>query len=50
MIKTHVETDPKYNPVKNEVISDGVFHLFNSKDILSKSNLNTLSFKVFNDV
>ena len=34
MIKIHVETDPKYNPVKNEVISDGVFHLFNSKDII----------------
>jgi len=26
-------TDPKYKPVNNKVISDVVFHLFNSKDI-----------------
>ena len=26
-------TDPKYKPVNNKVISDIVFHLFNSKDI-----------------
>ena len=26
-------TDPKYKPVDNKVISDTVFHLFNSKDI-----------------
>ena len=28
-----METDPKYNPVNNKVISEGVLHFFNSKDI-----------------
>ena len=33
MIKTYTETDPKYNPVNNKVISDIVRNLFNSKNI-----------------
>ena len=33
MIKTNMETDPKYNTVNNKIISDLVLHLFNSKDI-----------------
>ena len=40
-----------YYIVFDGMISSSRFeNLFNSKDILSKSNLNTLSFKVFNDV
>jgi probable rRNA maturation factor len=38
MIKIHVETDPKYKPLKSKVILDGVLHLFNSKDII-KANI-----------
>ena len=33
MIKTNMETDPKYNPVDNKSISVGVSHLFKSKNI-----------------
>ena len=33
MIKTNMETDPKYNTLNNKVISDGVLYLFNSNDI-----------------
>ena len=33
MIKSNMVTDPKFKPVNNKVISDIVFHLFNSKDI-----------------
>ena len=42
MIKTHVETDPKYKPLKSKVILDGVLHLFNSKDII-KANISFIS-------
>ena len=38
MIKTHVETDPKYDPVNNEVIENGVTRLFKSKHI-NEANL-----------
>ena len=33
MIKSKMVTDPKYKPLNNKVISDGVLHLFNSKNI-----------------
>ena len=33
MIKSNMVTDPKYKPLNNKVISDGVLHLFKSKNI-----------------
>ena len=33
MIKTNMETDPKYKPLNNKIISIGVLHLFNSKNV-----------------
>ena len=33
MIKTHVETDPKFNSVNNQIIANAVTTLFKSKDI-----------------
>ena len=33
MIKSNMETDPRYRPLNNKVVSDGVLNLFKSKKI-----------------